>query len=78
MPEHFRHPSDDFTPQEWRFGLHNREEFNTSGSEAIKLLVASALELVGQKWKDFYENVVRGECLLVMVFKKRKPFKLKR
>ena len=53
-----------FTKQEWRFGLHSCEELNTSGSEAIKLWIASALGLVGQKWKDFCENVVSDECLL--------------
>lgn len=64
IPEFFRQPPAEFTPREWRFGLHNREKLNTSGSEAMKLAIASALGLVGQKWKDFCENVVSDECLL--------------
>ena len=64
MPEYCRQPSAAYAPLEWRFGLHNREELNTSGSEAMKLSIASALGLVGQKWKDFCENVVSDECLL--------------
>jgi hypothetical protein len=56
MPEHFRQSSAMYAPREWRFGLHNREKLNTSGSEAIKVLIASALGLVGQKWKEFCEH----------------------
>jgi hypothetical protein len=64
LPEFCRQPSAVYAPREWRFGLHNREKLNTSGSEAIKLLIASALGLEGETWKDFCKNVVSDECLL--------------
>ncbi|KAJ7526221.1 hypothetical protein O6H91_17G088800 [Diphasiastrum complanatum] len=47
-----------FTPVEWRFGLHNRENLCTAESEAIKLSTAAAFGLLGPKWDNFCDDVV--------------------
>ncbi|KAH9572872.1 hypothetical protein CY35_02G174300 [Sphagnum magellanicum] len=39
VPNYLRVPPEQFTPKEWRFGLHNRE-VHTSGTEGLKIAVA--------------------------------------
>jgi hypothetical protein len=58
VPEIHRQPPEDFTPGAWRFGLHNRENLDTNGSEALKISYANAIGLVGDDLEKFCNAVV--------------------
>ena len=62
VPHHWR-TGDDFDPQSWRFGLHNRapDTLETDGTERFKIEVARALRLTGDRWHEFCKDVVREE-----------------
>ena len=66
VPEHDRQPTAEYTPLGWRFGLHNRENLNTSVSEVVKLSVVVLLGLDEQlKWVEFCDAVVPdSKCML--------------
>jgi hypothetical protein len=53
VPNYLRVPPEQFTPTEWRFGLHNRE-LHTSGAEGLKIAVAEYL--FGRKESDAWDN----------------------
>ncbi|KAJ7522545.1 hypothetical protein O6H91_18G016300 [Diphasiastrum complanatum] len=57
IPKFLRFSGGDFTPREWRFGLHNRENLYTE-SDNIKISAAAAFGLLGAKWDDFCNCVV--------------------
>ena len=60
VPEYVRQAGspNNYTPVDWRFGLHNRENLEITGSEALKLSVAVACRLVGERWDNFCDVVV--------------------
>ena len=59
VPEHKRQPTSAFTPVAWRFGLHNRENLASAGSEDVKLAVVALFGLDEQsKWISFCNDVV--------------------
>lgn len=58
LPDYLRSPPEDFTPKEWRFGLHNRGALHVDGSEAMKISAAAAFGLVGSAWDDFCDEIV--------------------
>jgi hypothetical protein len=59
VPEHQRQPTSAFTPVAWRFGLHNRENLASAGSEDVKLAVVALFGLDEQsKWISFCNDVV--------------------
>jgi hypothetical protein len=59
VPEYRRQPSSAFTPVAWRFGLHNRENLVSAGSEDVKLAVVALFELDEQSiWISFCNDVV--------------------
>lgn len=58
LPEYRRQPPQEYSPVAWRFGLHNRENLDTNGSEAMKISYADALGLVGDELYKFCNAVV--------------------
>jgi hypothetical protein len=53
VPNYLRVPPEQFTPKEWRFGLHNRE-LHTSGAEGLKIAVAGYF--FAHKESDAWDN----------------------
>jgi hypothetical protein len=58
VPRHMReYYPDQFTPIEWRLGLHNREA--TSAAEDLKTSIQEAFGLATEAtWNDFCDDVV--------------------
>jgi hypothetical protein len=57
VPHYMREPPDQFTPIEWRLGLHNRE--TTTAAEDLKTSIREAFGLVNEAtWNDFCDDVV--------------------
>ncbi|CAM6074932.1 unnamed protein product [Sphagnum tenellum] len=57
VPRYMREPPDQFTPIEWRLGLHNREI--TSAAEDLKTSIREAFVLANEApWNDFCDDVV--------------------
>ncbi|CAM6047079.1 unnamed protein product [Sphagnum compactum] len=57
VPRYMREPPDQFTPIEWRLGLHNRE--TTSAAEDLKTSIREAFGLGNEAtWNDFCDDVV--------------------
>jgi hypothetical protein len=57
VPSHMRKPPDQFTPIEWRLGLHNRA--TTSAAEDLKASIREAFGLENEAtWNDFCDDVV--------------------
>ncbi len=69
LPNYLRVPPEQFTPKEWRFGLHNRE-FHTSGAEGLKIAVAGYFfaHLESDAWDDFCNAVVDDPVRLVRLY----------
>jgi hypothetical protein len=56
VPMYMRKPPDQFTPIEWRLGLHNRE--TTSAAEDLKTSIREAFGLENEAtWNDFCDDV---------------------
>ena len=59
VPEYQRQPTSAFTPLAWRFGLHNRENLASAGSEDVKLAVVALLRLdEPSTWITFCNDIV--------------------
>ncbi|CAM6077678.1 unnamed protein product [Sphagnum tenellum] len=58
LPDYLRSPPEDFTPKEWRFGLHNCGALHVGGPESMKISAAAAFGLVGSAWDDFCDEIV--------------------
>ncbi|CAM6022908.1 unnamed protein product [Sphagnum balticum] len=57
VPHYMREPPDQFTPIEWRLGLHNYE--TTSAAEDLKTSIQEAFGLANEAtWNDFCDDVV--------------------
>ncbi len=57
VPRYMREPPDQFTPIEWRLGLHNRE--TTIAAEDLKTSIREAFGLANEApWNDFCDDVV--------------------
>jgi hypothetical protein len=56
LPACFRVPLEQYTPNEWHFGLHNRDVLHPSESEDLKIALAAACEL--GPWDEFCASVV--------------------
>ena len=63
VPDFMRTGSDHFDPKTWRFGLHHRapDTLQTDGTERLKIQVARALSLTGDRWDEFCNDVVIEE-----------------
>jgi hypothetical protein len=57
LPDCLRIPLEQYTPQQWQFGLHNRNISHTSESEKLKMNLAIACGL-GPIWDKFCDEVV--------------------
>ncbi|CAK9235543.1 unnamed protein product [Sphagnum troendelagicum] len=64
LPDFLRKPEEHYTPQQWRFGLHNRDleaskrVASTAESEALKIGLAAACNLKSDRWDEFCDNIV--------------------
>jgi hypothetical protein len=69
VPNYLRVPPEQFTPKEWRFGLHNRE-FHTCGAEGLKIAVAGYFfaQLESDAWDNFCNVVVDDPARLVRLY----------
>jgi hypothetical protein len=69
VPNYLRVPPEQFTPKEWRFGLHNRE-LHTSGTEGLKVTVAGFFfaRLESDAWDRFCNVVVDDPARLVRLY----------
>ncbi len=69
VPNFLRVPPEQFTPREWRFGLHNRE-LHTSGAEGLKLAVAGYFfaDEESDAWDNFCNAVVDDPVRLVRLY----------
>ncbi len=69
VPNYLRVPPEQFTPTEWRFGLHNRE-LHTSGTEGLKIAVAGFFfaSLESDAWDRFCNAVVDDPVRLVRLY----------
>jgi hypothetical protein len=56
LPSCYRVPSEQYTPRQWFFGLHNRDVAHASESEDFKIALAAACEL--GPFGDFCASVV--------------------
>jgi hypothetical protein len=66
VPHYMREPPDQFTPIEWRLGLHNRE--TTSAAEDLKTSIQEAFGLANQAtWNDFCDDVVDHNCYVSLL-----------
>jgi len=54
VPNYLRVPPEQFTPREWRFGLHNRE-LDTSGAEGLKIAVAGYF--FADEESEYWDNI---------------------
>jgi hypothetical protein len=63
LQDYQRQPEEHYTPQQWRFGLHNRDlqtsttVGSTTESEALKIRLAAACNL-SDRWDEFCGDVV--------------------
>jgi hypothetical protein len=64
LPDFKRKPEEHCTPQQWRFGIHNRDlqasttvAFTTE-SESLKISLAAACNLKSKRWDEFCDKVV--------------------
>ncbi len=69
VPNYLRVPPEQFTPTEWRFGLHNRE-LQTSGAEGLKIAVAGYFfaHKESDTWDNFCNVVVDDPVRLVRLY----------
>ncbi|CAM6008488.1 unnamed protein product [Sphagnum balticum] len=69
VPNYLRVPPEQFTPKEWRFGLHNRE-LHTSGADGLKIAVAGYFfaHLESDAWDNFCNAVVDDPVRLVRLY----------
>ncbi len=76
VPNYLRIPPEQFTPKEWRFGLHNRE-LHTSGAEGLKIAVGGYFFAPRQRyawnnfckgWDNFCNVVVDDPVRLVRLY----------
>jgi len=69
VPNYLRLPPEQFTPKEWRFGLHNRE-LDTSGAEGLKIAVAGYFfaDEESDAWDRFCNVVVDDPARLVRLY----------
>jgi hypothetical protein len=69
VPNYLRVPPEQFTPKEWRFGLHNRE-LHTSGAEGLKIAVAGycCADEESDAWDYFCNVVVDDPARLVRLY----------
>ncbi len=69
VPNYLRVPPEQFTPIEWRFGLHNRE-LHTSGAEGLKIAVAGYFfaHKESDAWDNFCNAVVDDPVRLVRLY----------
>jgi hypothetical protein len=59
LPACLRKPVELYTPQQWQFGLHNRDpEAFSSESEDLKISLAAACKLNHNEWDKFCADVV--------------------
>jgi hypothetical protein len=59
LPASLRKPVKCYTPQQWRFGLHNRaRQASGSESEVLKISLAAACKLNPDEWDKFCADVV--------------------
>jgi hypothetical protein len=66
VPKYMRKPPDQFTPIEWRLGLHNRE--TTSAAEHLKTSIREAFGLANEApWNDFCDDVVDHNYLVSLL-----------
>ncbi|CAK9218694.1 unnamed protein product [Sphagnum jensenii] len=69
VPNYLRVPPEQFTPMEWRFGLHDRE-LRTSGAEGVKIAVAGYFfaDDGSDAWDNFCNFVVDDPVRLVRLY----------
>ncbi len=69
VPNYLRVPPEQFTPKEWRFGLHNRE-LHTSGAEGLKIAVAGYFfaDEESNGWDNFCNAVVGDPVRFVRLY----------
>jgi hypothetical protein len=69
VPNYLRVPPEQFTPTEWRFGLHNRE-LHTSGAEGLKIAVAGYFfaHRESDAWDNFCNVVVDDPVRFVRLY----------
>jgi hypothetical protein len=71
LPAFQRKPEEHYTPQQWRFGLHNRDlqtsttVASTTESEVLKISLAAACNL-SDRWDKFCDNVVHDPVKMVL------------
>ncbi|KAH9555873.1 hypothetical protein CY35_08G139900 [Sphagnum magellanicum] len=59
LPACLRKPVERYTPEEWQFGLHNRDpQASSSESEVLKIRLAAACKLNPDEWGKFCADVV--------------------
>jgi len=59
LPASLRKPVERYTPQQWQFGLHNRDpQASSSESEVLKISLAAACKLNPDEWDKFCADVV--------------------
>ncbi|KAH9555874.1 hypothetical protein CY35_08G140000 [Sphagnum magellanicum] len=80
LPDFKRKPVQHYTPQQWQFGLHNRDlqasttVASTTESEGLKISLAAACNLKSDRWDkdrdnrwdEFCDNVVDDPELIVL------------
>jgi hypothetical protein len=72
LPDFKRKPEEHYTPQQWRFGLHNRDlqasksVASTTESEALKICLAAACNLKSDRWDEFCDNIVHDPERIVL------------
>jgi hypothetical protein len=69
LPNYLRVPPEQFTPTEWRFGLHSRE-LHTSGAEGLKIAVAGYFfaDEESDAWDNFCNFVVDDPVRFVRLY----------
>ncbi len=69
VPNYLRVPPEQFTPTEWRFGLHDRE-LDTSGAEGLKIAVAGYFfaDKESDAWDNFCNDVVDDPVRFVKLY----------
>ncbi len=59
LPASLRKPVERYTPQQWQFGLHNRDpQASSCESEVLKISLAAACKLNPDEWENFCADVV--------------------
>ncbi len=59
LPACLRKPVERYTPQQWQFGLHNRDpQASSSESEVLKISLAAACKLNPDEWDKFCADIV--------------------